>query len=385
MVTDTDLSYREPSTFTSRCYGAWSPKDQSPSPRQTSNYEPSINAFVTLTRLSPRLPEKARKCRTKVGKHMLHLLDFNICYIHSSLSKLGLTNWAPNLDEQADSLYNVAHQMAAICTFRECVAGGAYTFMNHYVHFTWLNICSKEKKESGKHIWDEERKVLQTARERVSCLWLRDKRYKFAINNNFPKRYIEVIKPVQAHSNDEYFPRKQIYLVKKLPFRSEAANAFFRQLDDVMKDSATQDTKRMPGRHRLRVKNGLITIFPKAPKGLPLDFYDVNWFNNKLPAQRQNLANIDLVAFLPDPLDSLRFKDPLENIDLQDTDGEEDDDYEGGEEDEDAVMIAGGSGTRDADEEYEEFDEQDEEMRLEDLGMGTYSGGLADSNWNAWQ
>ncbi|KNZ57861.1 hypothetical protein VP01_2054g4 [Puccinia sorghi] len=109
---------------------AWSPKDQSPSPRRTSNYNPynpSMNAFITLTKLSLR---KACKCCTKIGKHMLHLLDFNICNIHSSLSKPGFTTWVPNLNEQADSPYNVAHQMAVICRFCECIASGAYTFMN---------------------------------------------------------------------------------------------------------------------------------------------------------------------------------------------------------------------------------------------------------------
>ena len=75
--------------------------------------------------------------------------------------------------------------MAAIKTFRECVAGNAYSFMNinhafiedfellkqaydHYVHYVWLNVYSKEKKEKGKHRKDEERKVLQTSRKRVS-------------------------------------------------------------------------------------------------------------------------------------------------------------------------------------------------------------------------
>ena len=119
---------------------------------------------------------------------------------------------------------------------------------------------------------------------------------------------------MQAHSDDEYFPKKQVYLVKKLPFRSEAANTFFRRLDDVMKDLDAQEDRRKSGRHCLRVKNGPTTIFPKAPKGLPLDFYDADWFNEKLPAQRQNLANIDLVAFLPNTLDSLCFKDPLDKL-----------------------------------------------------------------------
>lgn len=75
--------------------------------------------------------------------------------------------------------------MAAIKTFRELVAGGAYNFMNvnqvfvnnfnllkqayeHYVHYTWVNNYSKEKKEKGKLVQDEERKLLQTACERVT-------------------------------------------------------------------------------------------------------------------------------------------------------------------------------------------------------------------------
>ncbi|PLW43445.1 hypothetical protein PCASD_07527 [Puccinia coronata f. sp. avenae] len=43
---------------------------------------------------------------------------------------LGLTAWVPNLDKQADSLYNMAHKMATIKTFRKCVTGGAYAYMN---------------------------------------------------------------------------------------------------------------------------------------------------------------------------------------------------------------------------------------------------------------
>lgn len=67
---------------------------------------------------------------------MLHLSEFNICYIHSFLSQLGIFDWIPNLDEQPDSLYNVAHKMA-IKTFRECVAGKTYAFMN--VNQTYVN------------------------------------------------------------------------------------------------------------------------------------------------------------------------------------------------------------------------------------------------------
>ncbi|KNZ51296.1 hypothetical protein VP01_4006g1 [Puccinia sorghi] len=258
---------------------------------------------------------------------MLHLPDFNICYIHSSLSKLGLMIWVPNLNEQADSLAKSSSNCPQTC------------------------------------------KLLMA-----------------------PRQVIKVIKPVQAHSDDKYLPKKQIYLVKKLPFRSEPSNTFFRRLNDVMKDSGAQDTKCMPGRHCLQVKNGLITIFPKAPKGLPLEFYNVNWFNNKLSSQHQNFANIDSVAFLPDPLNSLcskalekKKKTRHPKMMKEAIMGEE-------------LIYRTPMGKRmmmrrmmtirverDADEEYEEFEKQDEEICLENLGKGTYSGGLADSNWNTWQ
>jgi hypothetical protein len=39
---------------------------------------------------------------------------------------------------------------------------------DHYVHYLLTNVLKKEKKEQGKHNNDEEQKVLQTARERVS-------------------------------------------------------------------------------------------------------------------------------------------------------------------------------------------------------------------------
>ncbi|MBW0484784.1 hypothetical protein O181_024499 [Austropuccinia psidii MF-1] len=49
--------------------------------------------------------------------------------------------------------------------------------------------------------------------------------------------------------------------------------------------------------------------FPKAPKGLPLDFYNPKLLNSKLPSQRKNLADIANVEFLNNPADSLEFKD----------------------------------------------------------------------------
>jgi hypothetical protein len=79
--------------------------------------------------------------------------------------------------------------MVAIKNFCELVVGGAYTFKSvnqtypndfellkqtydHYVHYNWVNVFNRERADIGRHTWDEERKVLQTSRERVShCIF----------------------------------------------------------------------------------------------------------------------------------------------------------------------------------------------------------------------
>ncbi|MBW0556800.1 hypothetical protein O181_096515 [Austropuccinia psidii MF-1] len=123
--------------------------------------------------------------RTKVGKNFLNLSDFMIRYVQVSLSKLGIIRWAPNIDEQPDSLYNEACRISALKTFRQLVIGGAYVFMNirmgyvndldlltktydHYVHFYMAGIYRKEVNEKGTRRKKKERDALQKGRERVS-------------------------------------------------------------------------------------------------------------------------------------------------------------------------------------------------------------------------
>ncbi|KAG0138867.1 hypothetical protein CROQUDRAFT_102761 [Cronartium quercuum f. sp. fusiforme G11] len=172
---------------------------------------------------------------------------------------------------------------------------------NHYVHYYMAQIYSKERKNEGKHAQDEERKVIQRARQR-----LRDHRYKFAVAHDLPKRYQDILDPINAHSDDEYFPKKDVYIVKKLPFRSKAATTFIRRLDEEIKKFNNSQKKRHQQRHRIRVKNSPLSIFPRAPDGLPLDFYDPDWFNSMLPARKQSLiGDQQTLAFLPNPLLSL--------------------------------------------------------------------------------
>ncbi|KNZ52575.1 hypothetical protein VP01_3517g5 [Puccinia sorghi] len=374
----------------------------------------------------------ARMNRKKVGKNIYHMSEMLISYIHTSLARIGIRKWGPDLDAQPDSLYNEACRISAIRTFRQAVAGEAYSYMSINKCFVNdLNLLIQTKKEEGKHHKDEEKKVIQRWLKNVQ-LQLRDACYKFAINNGFPKRYIKIIKPIPAHRNDEYNASKDLYIVKNLPYCSETANKFFKRLDDVMRDSFKNEGIRDQSQKWERIKNAPMTIFPKAPKGLPIDFYDPEWFNERLPTQKRVIADVHSVAFLPSPKDSFRpkklakkwsnkkfsekfWEDATKKYDLDflvvnesdkdDDDEEGDSDYGGsidlkaesnGSDEEDEAdyksnksveEIAGkGKGkAREVNEDYKEFDQDEEMYTTSQPPQVAYNGGMNTEKWNQWQ
>ncbi|KNZ52987.1 hypothetical protein VP01_337g14 [Puccinia sorghi] len=68
------------------------------------------------------------------------------------------------------------------------------------------------------------------------------------------------------------------------------------------------EQKRVQRRKRIPSPRPADSIFSKPPKGLPLDFYDPNWFNNLLPQQRIDVVDTRQVALLPDATQSLQGK-----------------------------------------------------------------------------
>ncbi|MBW0561185.1 hypothetical protein O181_100900 [Austropuccinia psidii MF-1] len=71
----------------------------------------------------------ARSGHMKVGKHIIHLKEFYILYLHSMLAKLGICLWAPDLEEAPDYLYNQACCTAALVKFRKVSSSGAYKYI----------------------------------------------------------------------------------------------------------------------------------------------------------------------------------------------------------------------------------------------------------------
>ncbi|KNZ49976.1 hypothetical protein VP01_4661g1, partial [Puccinia sorghi] len=188
---------------------------------------PHLVAFATIETL-----KQAKAQQKRLGKYMMQLSEFNIQY--------------------PDSLSNEAHKMCVIKTLRQLVSGGAYKCMNraydHYVHYSFAKVIEKEKKEKGKHFLDEERKnnpmtifiLLPAQRETIQMM---------------------SITPIKAYTSSRGF-----HFNPKLP---------------------TNSSRVLINRRRLQIEGAPFTLFPKPLKGLPLDFYNTDWFNN----------------------DSLRFKD----------------------------------------------------------------------------
>ncbi|MBW0504895.1 hypothetical protein O181_044610 [Austropuccinia psidii MF-1] len=273
--------------------------------------------------------------RLKVGKHIINLEEFYILYIHSMLAKLGIRVWAPDLEEAPDSLYNEACRTAALMTFRQVACSGAYHYIkanlmycnnlsllkvayNHFVHYLMAETYKIENKESGKTLRNKDKKVVQKRRLRVSEIYFNSfvlkqertnkalfintlchKRYKFAVGSNFPQRYLKVLNDVNAHSDDEFDEKLELFTIKKLPYRSESANSFFRSLDLKMKQANKLAGKKGQKYPRCQLQPSVDSELGKAPSGMPIDFYSPEWFNEQDYAIRSVVAQTKKVAFIP--------------------------------------------------------------------------------------
>ncbi|EGG05429.1 uncharacterized protein MELLADRAFT_107662 [Melampsora larici-populina 98AG31] len=211
---------------------------------------------------------EARAGRVKIGKGIVYVQDFFVRYSLAMLAKLGIRRWAPDLDAAPDSMWNEACRLSAIRIFRMWVAGKAFPNANPYY------LCK--------------------------LLW------KHAEAHNFPARYIKMLRKIDAHSDDEIDAQRGIHIVKTPIYRSEAAGVFMRRLDEHMKHSDIIINKRTQRHPRLRPAAPILSTFTRPPRGLPLDFYDSDWWNNTLSqSQRDMIGDCLNVMFLPDPSVSL--------------------------------------------------------------------------------
>ncbi|MBW0558805.1 hypothetical protein O181_098520 [Austropuccinia psidii MF-1] len=80
------------------------------------------------------------------------------------------------------------------------------------------------------------------------------------------------------------------------------------RVDEEIKKASTNEGKWSQAHICIESKTANPTAFGHVPKGLPMDFFDPEWFNNCSPAQKTSCANIMSITFLPDILRSIQGK-----------------------------------------------------------------------------
>ncbi|POV95291.1 hypothetical protein PSTT_16327 [Puccinia striiformis] len=276
--------------------------------------------------------QDARAGAIKVGKHLVHIDDNAVRYIHAYLGKLGIRVWGPNLFKGPESIYNSACRMAAINTLQQVASSGVYNFMNfnrkyltetglfirtynHFVHHLLKKRFDAEVKNPGAYQAVVLAKNSGTNRSRLAF-----ERQTFASSKGFPRRYQDILKETNAHSDDEWDPEAKCWTIKTLGYRSTAGNIFLRRLDEVMQNSKAAGVS-TASRKRIRrlPKEPVLSSFTKAPKSLALDFYSRRWLQKLQITEQLSHPDITKVAFLPDPIRSLwptnnPAHDPLETM-----------------------------------------------------------------------
>ncbi|MBW0460606.1 hypothetical protein O181_000321 [Austropuccinia psidii MF-1] len=257
----------------------------------------------------------------QLGNGMKKLSQTYIDYIQGTLSHLGFTHWSPNLAQNQDELYNVACRIAAVTTFQQLVAGGAYNNFsmnfsyvtnagllqkayNHFVHYLMKGRIEKENKVKGSF-----KASIMKGNSNTNRARLRNARLDFAILQKLPKRYRKIIEDIAAHSDDKVGGKKNdVYVIRTLGYRSKKANIFFRKLDEAI--AAHESHLGIVSRRRTRVlpRVPIVSKNTIPPKGLPMDFYNLKWYKTLSPIEKRMYIDRTNVAFLPDAAQSLEAK-----------------------------------------------------------------------------
>ncbi|MBW0512290.1 hypothetical protein O181_052005 [Austropuccinia psidii MF-1] len=257
----------------------------------------------------------------KLARGLQKISQTYINYIQDVLGRLGFSRWAPNLAQNHDYLYNVSCWIAAISTFQQLSAGGAYNNYNmnfsfitrtgllqkaydHYVHYHMKEVWEKEMKNPG-HYQAQASKHSSNKNQ----AWLRDARLDFAILQKFPQRYHKIIEENAAHSDDEADEQKpEIYVIHTLRYRSRKANILFWRLDQAMdkyqRNMGLSSRMRVPVLPKIPIQSENC----KPPKGLPADFYSLKWFKGLTNMEKRMTVDIKNVAFLLNTEESLNPK-----------------------------------------------------------------------------
>ncbi|KNZ45574.1 hypothetical protein VP01_7g14 [Puccinia sorghi] len=234
-----------PSTLTK--FNSWfSDVDQIARLAENVEGSPLIPVTDIVTLNSLRLEQK------KMGKGLVNLDDFFVDYTQATFACLGLCIWRLNLDDLPQFLYNKACRQPTLKLVWKAAVCVAYTYMN----------ISKKYKEDLELLIPTEKKQVEKLCEDKDC--------------NFIGRVIE-------HLLEDRSCSETSKTISKDNIQCQCSQ---KQQIKFCKSCIHNQNPQVPIR--------------KHHQGLPLNFYDPNWFNNLLTQQRIDVDDTQTIAFLPD-------------------------------------------------------------------------------------
>jgi hypothetical protein len=119
--------------------------------------------------------------------------------------------------------------------------------------------------------------------------------------SKYPTRLIDLVSDPKATSDDELDPTGEVYLIKRKVGRSPRVEDFVRWLDQEIKMSKQflNGRRSMKKSRRVPAEGQLDSPFVQLPRGVPLDWFDVDFYNRLPHKVRRRITEDEPRASLP--------------------------------------------------------------------------------------
>nr|GAT42870.1 predicted protein [Mycena chlorophos] len=250
-----------------------------------------------------------------------------INHILAYMARLGISVWGPDYTQDPYSSFNMAMRMCALDTFRLLVAARRLDFAgpdeavvnnvvllteiyDDYVHRRLYNLFKAEIATPGANERVVVNNALVVARRR-----LHESRTEFLQSIRAPARLKDMLslkatsddeREVSSDGNDDN-KRRPIF-ARRRPERSAEADQFYRSLDAAIVQGFKHDgNTREVARRLRRVARPLgarsTTVLDELPNGMPIQYYDADWYTALDPHRRAKLEAKWVVSFVPNSTD----------------------------------------------------------------------------------
>ncbi|KAJ6485976.1 hypothetical protein C8R45DRAFT_1098713 [Mycena sanguinolenta] len=238
--------------------------------------------------------EAAREAEngSTIAKDILKVKDTFLIMTFSLVLASGLESWMPDVFGPPDSLYNQAHELVYMESFRLVTSSFAYIFLGPTM--SGINNAELVKDIGRAFLFAYIKHKAQVERRQLGKLVkARDennskKRMEFAVADKLPDRVVALLSNNYCHSDDESDVADEgnpIYRVNKKSIRSDAATAFILQLDTrcTKHEAHTKGRRWFNFIDRKRVRGDdppESDLSLQMLKKVPLDFFAPSEFND---------------------------------------------------------------------------------------------------------